>query len=421
MEYIRSKDIFMLTRDTLYLLAPEIVEHGYRVAYMVYKMLSLTQEYQEYEMADIIFLVTLHDIGACHTDKGNDIFQYETKHCMPHSIYGYLFYKNLSPQEELARVILYHHSEDSNLTELGSRERQLTGILKIADRADIYSQALGDRFDSSKFRKLSGGSLSREGLELFYRAIEEFDILHQIKGTAYREELDIFLEEYMIFSHEEKKRYLEMLMYCLGFRSYNYVVNAVTCICICEALGEKMGLLPNEKEILYYGALLHDLGMLYIPVEIVEAPRQLAAEERRIVMSHVELAAELMQDRVKKEVLDVILAHHERGDGSGYPNRLNDAGMNKLQRILQAADMVTALINDRKYRTKKTKQEVIAILNEEAARGKLNRQVVNTLIMFYDEIYDKARKEEADVLSTYNRLLASYNKVYKRFFGKEPL
>lgn len=421
MEYIRSKDIFMLTRDTLHLLAPEVVEHGYRVAYMVYKMLSLTQEYQEYELADIIFLVTLHDIGACHTDKGNDIFQYETKQYMPHSIYGYLFYKNLSPQEELARVILYHHSDDSNLTELGGREKQLTGVLKIADRADIYSQALLDKFDSSKFRKLSGVSLSKEGLELFYRAIEEFDILHQIKGTAYREELDIFLEEYMIFSNEEKKRYLEMLMYCLGFRSYNYVVNAVTCICICEALGEKMGLLPNEKEILYYGALLHDLGMLYMPVEIVEAPRQLTAEERKMVMSHVQLAADLMRDRVKKEVLDVIVAHHERGDGSGYPNRLTDAGMNKMQRILQAADTVTALINDRKYRTRKSKQEVIAILNEEAARGKLNRQVVNTLITFYDEIYDKARKEEADVMSTYNRLLASYNKVYKRFFGKEPL
>lgn len=420
MEYIRSKDIFMLTRDTLHFLAPEIMEHGYRVAYMVYKMLCLKKEYREYEIADIVFLVTLHDIGAYQTDKNRDVLHYETKQYMPHSIYGYLFYKNLSPQEELARVILYHHADDASLTEISGRAKELTGILKIAERADIYSRALGEKFDCERFRQLAGTALSKEGLELFYRAVEQEDILKKIQDTGYKAELDAFLEEYMLFSNEEKKKYLEMLMYCLGFKGYHYVVDTVTCVCICEALGEKLELLAEEKEILYYGALLHDLGMLWIPAEIMEAPRQLTPEERQQVMSHVQLAGEMMKDRVKKEVLDVIMAHHERGDGSGYPAHLTDAGMNNLQRILQVADTVTALINERKYRAKKSRSEVIAILNEEAAKGRLNGQVVDTLITFYDEIYEKTRKEEANVMSTYNKLVASYNKVYKSFFGKEP-
>lgn len=420
MEYIRSKDIFMLVRDTLHILNPESMEHGYRVAYMVFKMLGQKQEFKEYELADIVFLTTMHDIGAYWTDKGRDSLYYETKKYLPHSIYGYLFYKHLSPQEELAKVILYHHSDDSALTETAERERLLAGALKIAERADIYSRVLGDKFDSERFRRLSGTAFSEEGLELFYRAIEKDNILDKVKGTQYREELDAFLEEYMIFSNQEKKKYLQMLMYCFGFKGYNYVVDAVTCVCVCEALGEKMELLPEEKEILYYAALLHDLGMLRVPTEILEAPRKLTKEERQKVMPHVQYAGELMQGRVKKEVLDVIMAHHERCDGSGYPHGLTNAGMSKLQRILQVADTVSALINERKYREKKDRQEIITILDEEAARGKLNRQVVDTMIAFYDEIYEKTRKEEANVMSTYNGLIASYNKVYNRFRGTRP-
>lgn len=417
MEYIRSKDIFMLTRDTLHLLAPELIEHGNRVAYMVYKMLCVSGEYQEYEMADIIYLITFHDIGACHTDKDVDMLLYEMKQNMPHSIYGYLFYKNLSPQEDLSRIILYHHTEYTDLVKFNGGENELASILQVADKAEIYAKVLGEKFDGSGFQKHAGTSMSKKALDLFYRAIDEYDILSRIQDNGFQEELDAFLEEYMIFSNEEKKKYLEMLMYCLGFRSYDYVVDAVVCICICEALGEKMELSPEEQEILYYGALLHDLGMLYIPEEIAETTRRLTDEERRTMMSHVRLAENLMKDRVKKEVLDVIVTHHECSDGSGYPAHVTDAKMNKMQRILQVADRVTTLMNAKKNGARKSKQEVIAILNEEAVKGKLNQQVVNTFIMFYDEIYNKTRKEEANVISTYNRLLANYNKVYKRFFG----
>ena len=80
-------------RDILKLINPTLMEHGSRVAYVVYKMLQEENKYEEFELADIVMIATMHDIGAYKTERGriNDLLQYETRDSMAHSIYGYLF------------------------------------------------------------------------------------------------------------------------------------------------------------------------------------------------------------------------------------------------------------------------------------------------------------------------------------------
>ena len=81
MEYIKSKDIFVLMQNTLRLIHPRLVDHGARVAYMVYKMLEDTGTYEEFELADIVMVAALHDIGAYKTEAGvlNDMLRYESR------------------------------------------------------------------------------------------------------------------------------------------------------------------------------------------------------------------------------------------------------------------------------------------------------------------------------------------------------
>ena len=69
MEYIKSKDIYLLMRDILKLINPTLMEHGSRVAYIVYKMLQEENRYEEFELADIVMVATMHDIGAYKTEK----------------------------------------------------------------------------------------------------------------------------------------------------------------------------------------------------------------------------------------------------------------------------------------------------------------------------------------------------------------
>lgn len=414
MEYIESKDIFLIIRETLGFIDRRVIGHGSRIAYMVYRMLELKGGYQKYELADISILMTLHDVGLYKTGHAAEMVYYETKDTKAHSAYGYLFCKYLSPRQEGNTILLHHHTDYNQLPEdMSPKSRELCSFLSIADRVDIYRQWLGADFDYRMFDKYADVKLSGEGLKLFYRAQEEENILEKLQDGTYEQELNE-LTEYMIFNNREMRCYLEMLMYCQGFKSEATVVDTVTRMCICQVLGDKVMLSPKEKEMLHYGALLCDIGMLAIPREIIEAPRKLAPEEEKILQKHVQVVERTMKDRMHPEILSLITAHHERGDGSGYPGKLKDAQMNSLQRILQVADVMSALMNDRPYRHKMSKPEIISILEEERNGGRLSRQVVDTVLAFYDDICGAAMAEQKKVLATYNRMNANYEVIVRK-------
>ena len=416
MEYIKSKDIFVLMRDTLRMVYPRLIEHGSRVAYMVYKMLEEKGGYEEFELADIVMVATLHDIGAYKTEAGalNDMLRYESRDSRAHTIYGYLFFKYLSPVEDLARVIMYHHTDYEQLKKVDYEHKNLAAYINIAEKMDIYSTAMGAQFNMQMFHKQAGTKLSDEGLDLFYQVAKKHDIFTKLKTDEYKKELD-YIIDFMLFSNEDKKKFLEMLMYCLGFRTEDAVIDAITTISICDELADKLLLTAEEKERLYYGALLHDLGMLAIPKDIIEAPRKLNSEEIKTLRKHVGVTERILEKRMRGDVVAIATGHHERGDGSGYPKKLRNKHMTQEQRILQVADSVKGMINKRSYREPLHKEEVISILMEEAAKDRLNQLVVNTMINFYDSIMDGVKVKSAEIMKMYQTLNSQYSQVSKRF------
>lgn len=416
MEYIKSKDIFLLMRDIMKLINPTLMEHGSRVAYIVYKMLQEENRYEEFELADIVMVATMHDIGAYKTEKTrmNDMLQYETRDNMAHSIYGYLFFKYLSPLPDLSKVIMYHHRDYEKLKDSDYEYKDVAAYVNIAEKIDIYANTMGTRFDVNMFRKQAGTKLSETGLERFYQCNDKYNLLEKIKGEEYKQELDEIVE-YMIFSNEDKKRFLEMLMYCYGFARESMVLDTVTAVCICEEICQMMFLPEQEREILYYATLIHDIGMLAIPQEIIRALRRLKKEEIKIVRSHIEIARKHLETRMKDEVLDIALAHHERGDGSGYPNRLKEGQISLDQGILQVVDVVSALVSKRSYREAMSKQQVIGLLNEEASKKQLKQQIVSMFVNSYDEIMEHVKTETARTLKMYQTLNLQYQQVSKKY------
>lgn len=416
MEYIRSRDIFVLVRNTLRLIHPRLMDHGSRVAYMVYKMLEGKSTYEEFELADIVMAATLHDIGAYKTEAGvlNDMLRYESRDSRAHTIYGYLFFKYLSPVEELAKVIMYHHMDYEQLRKMDYAYKDIAAYINIAEKMDIYFSAMGSQFNMQMFHKQAGTKLSEEGLNRFYEAAKKYDIFTKLKTGEYKEELERIID-YMIFSNEGKKKFLEMLMYCTGFRSEQSVVDSITTIHICEKLAGRLMMPEDAKEKLYYGALLHDIGMLVIPKEIIEAPRKLNSDEIKKVRLHVNAAEKVLGNMLREDVLSIVLEHHERGDGSGYPRRMRAQQMGQEQKVLQVADVVTGMTNQRAYREPLPKESVIEILNEEASMGRLDKLIVNTFIHYYDDIMQSVQSESAEVMKMYQMLNSQYALVSKRF------
>ena len=414
MEYIHSKDIFRLIRDTLKMADRRVIEHGSRVAYYLYKMLDCRGGYDKFELADFVFLASLHDIGAFKTNNLKDFVGYEYREPMPHATYGYLIFKHLSPLKELASIILYHHTNFLQLKGLKYENKDIAAFLNYAEKIDIFSRAMKDSFNMAMIQKQVGTVLDPKAHNLFQKVMEKEDVLAKVKNGAYLAELEEIID-YMIFTNEDKKKSVEMLMFCLGFRSEKTVVDTATCISIAEMLGWKLALKEREREEIYYGSLLHDIGMLAIPKEIIEAPRKLSAAEYEKVKMHVHLAERVLNDQMAKEVVEIVATHHERCDGSGYPRGLCAKQMNRNQEILQFSDTVSAMMGQRSYRDSIEGREIMAQLKAEALSGKFNKYAANAFWDNYDEIMQKVKIRTDEILVTYRKLNKQYSQVSKKF------
>ncbi len=115
-----------------------------------------------------------------------------------------------------------------------------------------------------------------------------------------------------------------------------------------------MGLGMSEEEIiqLVIAALLHDLGKLMIPHEILNKPGRLTQEEYQVMKSHAELSYKLIKDRIdiSDEVKDAVRHHHENVDGSGYPDGIVGVEHSLYTKIIHVADVYDALISKRPYK-----------------------------------------------------------------------
>jgi putative two-component system response regulator len=136
------------------------------------------------------------------------------------------------------------------------------------------------------------------------------------------------------------------------------------------ALGEKLGLSEDTRLALRRGGLIHDIGKLGVPEHILLKPGPLTPEERKIMEQHTVLGERICAPlRSFRHVLPIIRHHHEKQDGSGYPDGLKGAQVPLTARILQITDIYDALTTDRPYRKALLLEKAFAIMREEVKRG----------------------------------------------------
>lgn len=119
-------------------------------------------------------------------------------------------------------------------------------------------------------------------------------------------------------------------------------------------LAKAMGLNDFEQAILEYAGLFHDIGKTYVPTEILCKPGRLDAKEIEIMKSHPTKSAEMIQhlDKVPffRFMLPGIKYHHEKVDGTGYPNSLRGESIPLFARVIAVVDAYDAMVNVRPYR-----------------------------------------------------------------------
>jgi putative two-component system response regulator len=147
-------------------------------------------------------------------------------------------------------------------------------------------------------------------------------------------------------------------------------------------LGKRLGVNETEIRALRLGGMLHDIGKIGVPRQILNKPGSLTDDEWQIIRSHPDVGYTVCAPLQKTlgPALEIIRYHHERLDGSGYPDGLLGDQIPRVARIMAVADMYDALVTDRPYRQAMTKRESIAILRQTSREGKLDAEIVEQLV-----------------------------------------
>ncbi|MCM3748498.1 HD-GYP domain-containing protein [Paenibacillus pasadenensis] len=163
-------------------------------------------------------------------------------------------------------------------------------------------------------------------------------------------------------------------------------------------LGERMGLSPSELLAVGQGAIVHDVGKLYISEVILRKPAALTTEERLVVEQHPVRGYELCRNLgFMREELSVIRSHHERWEGGGYPDSLQGEEIPLLARITAVADVYDALTSQRSYRQAMTHQGALELISSQAGRH-FDPSCVNAWLQLAreePEFFAKTAQEEA--------------------------
>jgi putative two-component system response regulator len=147
-------------------------------------------------------------------------------------------------------------------------------------------------------------------------------------------------------------------------------------------LGRNMGLTESEMEALRFGGILHDIGKITIPEYILNKPGPLNPEEAEVMKNHPVAGYNICLPLKKNlgQALDVIRQHHEKLDGSGYPDGLKKDDISIASRIMAVVDIYDALITNRAYREGLSFESAFEILRKEVKKEKLDELVVEKLI-----------------------------------------
>ena len=405
--------IYLLLKRILSELNEQVVEHGERVAFLEIMMAKGRNRKDDINLENLVLTCFAHDIGAYKTDKFLNLLKFDAENTLEHCIYGYLFMKYFSPLKKDSEVLLYHHTYYKE--NIDSPYFNDGVLIHLLDRIDVLN-VTGSPKDKliKQLINNKGTIFNPDDVDDFIRFDEEMHLIDSLNDGSYKEVVRSYFDD-----HNRDKRLLlpiiDMLAYEVDFKSEQTVIHTLTMAYIAKFIGRKLGLSENELQDLYIASKLHDLGKIYVPTEILEKPAKLTEAEYEIIKLHPERTRRIIADLFPENIVLLAYRHHERLDGSGYPNHLKEEDLTLSERIIQVADVASALIYRRSYKNALDKEIVVKILNEEKLAHKLDALVIDTFINNYDEILASTVDESKDIISNYENLQNEYRDYLQKY------
>jgi putative nucleotidyltransferase with HDIG domain len=252
----------------------------------------------------------------------------------------------------IAAQIAEAHWERGGIAQAAKALREHAGHWLDPEVANAFVKLAGDRsfVGAYKSQELMAGLLAEEPVSPTY-----FTSQHQLDEV------------------------IEAFATLIDIKSAWTVTHSRGVAAIAEALARYVGCEQDVIESVRRGALLHDLGKLGVPNNVLDKPGSLSAEERKVIQTHPGISEMILSETdVFRPVAQFAGAHHERMDGAGYPRALKGTDIPLGARIVAVADVFQALSVDRPYRPALSVDETLSMMESDAGKH-LDAEVIAAL------------------------------------------
>ncbi len=225
-----------------------------------------------------------------------------------------------------------------------------------------------------------------------------FLVINSVKEIRHREEVIRGQQTHLALLQENLRQAIEALSETIAERDPYIAEHQRHVAEISKEIAKKMGLKEDEVEGIYIAALIHDIGQLYVPTDILGKPKRISPEEFEIVKAHPEVGKRIV-DNIHSPwpISDIVMQHHERMDGSGYPVGLSGEDISCGARIVAVADVLEAITAYRPYRSAHTVSYALEHLKKHSGQW-YDPKVVGICINLVNERAIAVINERMDVV-----------------------
>ncbi len=383
-----------------------IGEHHSRVAVIAQRFaenLSLS----EHDKTVLLYACLLHDAGVSTFGQMRKLEEFDLVEGSEHAEKGYSLLMRYPPLEEIARVVRSHHDkwEGGNPSGLSKHEIPLlSSIVFLADRVDMLIEkdvyVLEQKKEVCKRINSYRGTYFRPDLVDCFNevALEESFWLSLVPANSH-DILDRILseQEKVIVDIETLMDLGEIFASIIDNKSRFTQIHSRGVSSVATKTAEMFGFSRTEVSMMSLAGLLHDVGKLSVPDELLEKPGKLTEQEFDVIKQHTFYTFHILNNiKGFDEMSKWAAYHHERLDGRGYPFRIPGGDMPIASRIMAVSDVFTALSEDRPYRKHLGKDEVIKILDKQVGGVALDGRIVNIVKDCYDDVNEFFVRSRSD-------------------------
>ncbi|MBR1736212.1 MAG: HD domain-containing protein [Firmicutes bacterium] len=348
----------------------------------------------------------MHDIGSVMISGNTNVAEIESQAKRIASM-GAEMLSDLPKFDKIAQVIKYSQSSWTEIENMISDDpvkteyAKISAIVHLADSISLMIVKDKPILNQAKnicdtINSCVGTEFMPEAAEAFFKLGRlEYIWLDLLKFPSYF--LMIFTGKMKSLTLEETAEFVKIMSRIIDYRSPFTAMHSAGVAASAGELAKLCSMTEEECIKMEIAGYLHDIGKLIVPKEILEKPGKLSDEEFNIIKEHSYYTRLiLMNVDGFSEISDWAGFHHEKLNGKGYPFHFDSEVLDKGSRIMAAADIFSAITEERPYRKGMSKEQAVTVMAHNTENGTLCPEIVKLLLDIYEQVEaarDKASRE----------------------------